>query len=428
MTSGNFAIVPISLITVDREQRQRRELVGIDELAASISARGLINPIVVDENYQLIAGERRYTACMQLGLTEIPVQFIGDLPEIERQLIELEENIKREDLAWQDYVASVARIHAIYKQTNDNWTTVQTGNTIGLSDSWVRRILLVQRNMEHPLVKAADKLSVAVNAATRYEERQEFAATKDIASVLAATPVAKALEPVAAKPVVPVAPSELHNLDFADYIKQFNGPKFNLIHCDFPYGVNVGADSGQAAGRYMGEYKDKPDDFFNLITLLMNNLEKLTTPGAHLMFWYSMDFHEQTKQLLTDAGWTVNPFPLIWHKSDNTGILPDANRGPRRIYETALFATRGDRKVVKAVGNCFSGPVTKEFHPSEKSFDMLSHFFRMLVDDTTVMLDPTCGSGNSVRAAAKLGAKLSVGVERDLEFFTNAQRNLEKYL
>jgi DNA modification methylase len=57
---------------------------------------------------------------------------------------------------------------------------------------------------------------------------------------------------------------------------------------------------------------------------------------------------------------------------------------------------------------------------------MLRHFFSMFVDETTTMLDPTCGSGASLRAAEDLGAKLVVGLELDPNYAKSAnQRTLQ---
>jgi len=144
-----------------------------------------------------------------------------------------------------------------------------------------------------------------------------------------------------------------------------------------------------------------------------------------MMFWFSIDFYVKTREKIMAAGWVVDPFPLVWFKSDNTGILPDPNRGPRRVYETALFCARGDRKVVRAVGNCVAAGVTKTYHMSEKPTAVLGHFFRMLVDETTVMLDPTCGSGNAVKVAEERGADWSLGLEINPEYVEAAKQNLE---
>jgi len=123
----------------------------------------------------------------------------------------------------------------------------------------------------------------------------------------------------------------------------------------------------------------------------------------------------------------VNIFPLVWLKSDNSGIIPDANRGPRRIYETAFLCTRGDRKIVKAKGNAVSAPTTKKYHMSEKPTSVLTHFMSILVDENTLMLDPTCGSGNSVKVAEELGARWSLGLEMNPEYVERAKENLELY-
>lgn len=74
---------------------------SIDELADSIQANGLITPITVrksENGYELIAGERRYRACKQLGYETIPCYVLA--PE-EDQAAEmaLVENIQREDLS-----------------------------------------------------------------------------------------------------------------------------------------------------------------------------------------------------------------------------------------------------------------------------------------------------------------------------------------
>jgi DNA modification methylase len=57
---------------------------------------------------------------------------------------------------------------------------------------------------------------------------------------------------------------------------------------------------------------------------------------------------------------------------------------------------------------------------SIKPFDMLIHFFRMAVDEHTTLLDPTCGSGNAIRAAKALRAKLTLGLEINDEFARRA--------
>lgn len=74
---------------------------AISELSASIAKHGLIQPIVVRSKgnglYEIIAGERRWRACKQAGLIDIPV-VIKDYDDITASQVALIENLQREDL------------------------------------------------------------------------------------------------------------------------------------------------------------------------------------------------------------------------------------------------------------------------------------------------------------------------------------------
>ena len=58
---------------------------------------------------------------------------------------------------------------------------------------------------------------------------------------------------------------------------------------------------------------------------------------------------------------------------------------------------------------------------SEKPVGMLKHFMGMIVDEYSVVLDPTAGSANALKAASALGAPTVLGLERDTEFYNRAK-------
>ena len=102
--------VEISLINVEDKLRIRQDNGDIKQLEESIAKVGLLNPIVVDEQYNLIAGFRRYTACRSLGWHEIDVTEVtceGDKHKILD--IELAENIARKAFTEAELNAAVAR-------------------------------------------------------------------------------------------------------------------------------------------------------------------------------------------------------------------------------------------------------------------------------------------------------------------------------
>jgi DNA modification methylase len=78
--------------------------------------------------------------------------------------------------------------------------------------------------------------------------------------------------------------------------------------------------------------------------------------------------------------------------------------------------------IVEAVANLYPAPTDPlRQHLSEKPEPMLRHFFRMFVDDSTSMLDPTCGSGTALRAANELDAAHVLGLEINPEFAEDAE-------
>lgn len=405
MTSGIFTTFPIDQVWVDRAERQRKELTDIPELAASIRDNGLIHPPVIRRDGKLIVGERRWTAMKSLGWTAMPVQFVDELSEIELQALEYEENAKRVNLPWQEQCQAVANYHRLRQEQNSEWSIQQTAERLGFAVRTAYEVIDVAKGLaDNKRVAEAPKFSTARQIVRRENIRKADAA----------------LTTISTDPETPTRTAPLLNVEFGEWARTYEGPKFNFLHCDFPYGVGMDK-SAQGAGASFGTYADSENVYWELLQTLSSNLDRVVTENAHLMFWFSMDFYSETKTALTEMGWKISPFPLIWMKSDNTGIIPDANRGPRRIYETAFMGSRGDRPIVSPVSNAFAHPGReKSIHMNEKPQPMLKHFLRMFVDQYSTVLDPTCGSANVLKAAQELGAPHVLGLERDLEFFTRA--------
>lgn len=426
-------------IWIDRNTRQRKDI-QVDDLMDSIQLRGVLVPIIVTtedgpdgEPYKLVAGERRYTACERLGLAGIPAHLMSDLPQSEQRMVELEENLRRKDLGWQDQCLAIANIHDIITQQNNgesNWA--RTAKAIGYDPSWVQRCCRVAKELHRESIRKSESFMRAWNFISREDERVAAdavshllsSATDAAAQTFSAPAGSDALADLMNEPLPPenpimgpsfvsartpplVTPAEESILQqsFLDWAPTYQGRPFNLIHCDFPH-----------------------DDTSTLIACLCSNLDRLMAHSAHLIFWLSGDIKIQSKTLAMFAELapmlSFNSFPLIWVKSDNVGIIPDPKREPRRIYETALIASREDRLLVKPVSNAYAAPTNKEHHPHTKPEPVLRHFMQMFVDRNTRMLDPTCGGGSSLRAAESLGAEHVFGLELNDEYVQNARRAL----
>ena len=301
----------IDEIIVQRDQRQR-ETIEVEDLKASIAKNGLINPIVVEKDTRiLIAGERRLTAMRELGWTETHVRFAEDVSPIDLQILELEENLKRKDLEWHEDCKATARIHALFCEQDREWTMGETANALGISLATVSYKIKISSEIESGNTRIAEATTTrqAQNIIKRKEQR---AAAKDLEALLDATPqiapitergpespassvVSSPLqEPVHVSPVPP--PADVICASFLEWAPLYSGPKFNLVHCDFPYGVNL-FTGGKFTPAQEGHYDDSKDVYFALLECFCKNLENFCSLSAHVIFWYSREHEDATRAM-----------------------------------------------------------------------------------------------------------------------------------
>src|SRR4030067_176865 len=93
--------------------RARTDYGDVTALSESIKTKGLIQPIVLDNDHNLVAGGRRLTAMIMLGWSDIPYINAGTLSELQLRELELEENLMRKDLTWQENATLVSEIHKL---------------------------------------------------------------------------------------------------------------------------------------------------------------------------------------------------------------------------------------------------------------------------------------------------------------------------
>lgn len=122
----------------DNQPRKSFDDKAIEELAHSISIHGIIQPIILrklDNNYEIIAGERRYRAAKSIGLSEIP-SIIRSIDEEKAAKLSLIENIQREDL---NPIEEALAFNSLL--TDYGLKQEELGNTLGKSRSYVTNIL-----------------------------------------------------------------------------------------------------------------------------------------------------------------------------------------------------------------------------------------------------------------------------------------------
>jgi len=409
--TNEFDKLPIDSIVIERTRRQRKA-VDTTGLEDSIKAYGLFHPIIVRPDGVLVAGERRLTACKNLGWTDIPIQYTTDLTPREYRIVELEENIKRKDLTWQEIAQATYEIHQLYSEGDPEWNQTSTAKSLSTVRTVVSNHIKIAEHLNDSRVAECKTLTEALTLVERTESRKR---SNDFLFVRN-----RPLE----EPKTDLIEDSIRNSSFLDWAPDYDGPKFNFIHCDFPYGIGV-ADGPVGRGFEHTFYKDSPEAANQLLECFVTNINKFFDMSGHIMFWYSDKNHSEVMSYLNRVpGVFWLPHPLIWYHAES-GITPDYRRRPKHVYDTCMLGMR-DRYILKVQSDVFACPTDTSMHPSTKPEAMLNYFMSMLVDTHTTMLDPTCGSGSSLRAAESLGATRVLGFEIDPNYCEGARRQLRE--
>ncbi|WP_439886901.1 ParB/RepB/Spo0J family partition protein [Pseudomonas sp. MBLB4123] len=132
--------LPLELIQRGKYQPRRdMDPTALEELAQSIKAQGVMQPIVVRPidggRYEIVAGERRWRACHQAGLERIPA-MVRELPDEAAIAMALIENIQREDLNPIEEAVALQRLQQEFQLTQQ-----QVAEAVGKSRATITNLL-----------------------------------------------------------------------------------------------------------------------------------------------------------------------------------------------------------------------------------------------------------------------------------------------
>lgn len=332
------------------ENRQRRDFneKKMAELYESIKRNGLMNPFtveVVDGKPVLRAGERRLRTLRKLAeegfaislgsqeypLGESPAVSYKELDDLRRLEIEVEENVVRADFTWAERDRALAALHRLRQAQNPGQTVTATASevlgkpAVGDQITSVSEALLVDKHLDDPDVAKAKSRKEAlkiIEKKARLEHHAILANAVDLKR----------------------SPHTLIRGDSFEEVKKLPEGFFDVLVMDPPYGM--GADSFGSMAGTGHQYKDNKEWYERFLAEMPDEFTRICKPSAHLYMFFDLKWWEKLETLMVLAGWKVFPKPLIWDKCGK-GMLPFPEQGPRRTYETILFAWRGDRKTLK---------------------------------------------------------------------------------
>lgn len=422
-----------------RTDRQRRDFdpIKMQELSLAIGAKGLLHAIVVREanpddplesNWHtahpagkvLVAGESRIRAVKDVWVLggklrydgqEIPEGFLpytnlGDLSPLEAEEAELEENLRRTDLTWQEQAQATAKLHrirsaqaasaGIIHTVADTTAELNNGKTGGSYQQAVRLDITVARHLDNPAVAKAKTVDEAYKILKKQEDLAKFTSR--------AAEIGKTFS------------SDIHEAFCVDCLEWMSRPEavgqFDVILTDPPYGMN--ADKfGDGAGR-MGNnehhYDDSPEAWAKLMQRWAPLAYRVAKPQAHAYVFCDFDNFHTLKAIMQEAGWYVFRTPFISYKP-GSGRVPLPDRGPRRQYELCLYAIKGGKATTGIYPDVISSIADPDYnHGAQKSVSLYENLLQRSVRAGDVVLDSFSGTGTIFPAAQKFHVK-AVGLE-----------------
>ena len=424
-----YPTIPLKKIIIDDKDRWRKEFAeeGLEQLSDSIENLGLLHaPVVQNDGVTLIAGERRWRAVKALAslgktiryngkgiqLGHIPVIRMDDLTERAYKEAELDENIKRVDLSWQERSHAVSELHKLRveqaeergeKHTKSDTAkeiapTTREGKAPPRGSAEIREDLLVSAYMDDEEVRNAPNRKEAFKIVKRKleaEHRKALAREFDM----------KKLD----------TPHKAIHGDLFEILPQLPGHEYDCIIADPPYGIDAGEFKNQSA--VMHSYEDSEEISNAIIAIIAREGMRITKFKAHAYVFCDILRFPIVKKIFETYEWYVWRTPFIWYKGANVGVAPRPEHGPRRVYEAILYAIKNDRKV-----NAIWPDVLEDRHDksiqygAHKPPDLYSNLIKRSCLPGDKVLDPCCGTG-PIFIAAEDNKVIATGIEIGEEGF-----------
>lgn len=384
------------------KDRAREDMGDIAALADSIKAIGLLQPITIDENFNLLAGERRLEAHKKLDRQVIPAIMRSAKTKGDRTEIELFENIHRKDLTWPERCKLELKYYNLRideqgewnASTGKGWSQNKQAASTGKSQSEVHRNLELAETLE-----VFPELGELQTESEAYKETKKLEENLSIYKMTQKVPTHIQLAPQWAKDHYKIGDALVEMRKMAA-----DPPVVHFAEVDPPYGVDLDKRKSRNADDSLMDTYMEWEDYLNKFTEVSELVYKIVQPNSFAVFWYGMSWHREVLDVLRKTGWGVPDIPAIWAKGGSGQTAqPDTTFGS--CYEPFFLARKGQPKLARAgKGNVFThDKVYKKHHPTEKPLSLMIDILETIVFPGSIILIPFLGSGVTLRAAYKMG-------------------------
>jgi DNA modification methylase len=402
-------------------ERFRQDYGDVQSLADSIKQEGLLQPLVLDSDHNLLAGGRRYQAIKLLGWERVECHYIYELDDISRRRIELAENIHRKDLTWQERAKLFKEIQRFAMAdagiTPDQAQQIDPQNRYAQTDFSTRKLAEVQGVSAMTVVREI-RLGNALEIMPSLEqETSQTNALRKIERMI--EDIERALDLRAKRREVDAMQDYIKEGDATSLILSLDSHSVDCIITDPPYGTG-NLDGNIYKYREQKDYDDSPEATLALIRSIGPELRRVLKPDGHLWAFFGPPLWAPTITVWKQAGFELTNIIAIWYKSGGaTGTVNwDYDLAPD--WEPFLLAHNRERKLSSKHGATFVFPPdlgSSRLHPNQKPLALIRELVTLSTRPGDMVLDPFAGSGTTAVACKELGRKFIV--------FDNDHRNIQ---
>lgn len=335
----------------------------IMKLRSSLREFGFINPVIIDREYNVIAGHGRILAAKEEGIEEVPCVFVDYLTPAQKKAYILADNRMAMDAGWDEELLRV-EIEALQAESFD----------VGLT--------------------GFDEKDIAELFAGEDDDAQDD--DFDVDEELQKPPVSKSGD---------VWLLGNHRLICGDSTKEetytvlMDGKKANLVVTDPPYNVNYEGSAGKIQNDNM-----ENDKFYQFLLDAFLNMEKAMADDASIYVFHADTEGLNFRKAFSDAGFYLSG-TCIWKKQSLV-----LGRSPYQWqHEPCLYGWKkkgkhqwySDRKQTTIWE--FDKPKKNGDHPTMKPIPLIAYPIKNSSMSNCIILDPFGGSGSTLIACEQLG-------------------------
>lgn len=428
--------LPITSITIEGRIRNYFDPDYIAKLAESMRLVGLIEPIVLDEENKLIAGECRIRAAKSLGWTDITAVYLNDLDPWQKEVAEIEENLRRQNLTYVEELQAIEKWHLKHQDKfgktsqmggrKGGWKIADTAAHLGISVGAVSQDIQLAKAIRNDPELGKQKTKIAAKSMMN---RKLTIKARQLMAVLTHTKQPRPTTGEGATGITGLTGDQFRALKvpalrrdiqlfLGDALELIPSLPDNSIHClitDPPWQV-----------AFDKEFGSDPQTGLVLTQKVLALLYPKLTEGALCwMFCATKHLIKGTiYNLVLSCGYRIYDQILIWYKP-HVAHSSHPYRELKNDYEPALFFSKDEgRDLVSPMFAVQQATIKgNKLHKAQKPEEVLKTIILNSTVKGELIIDPFMGSGKVCKVAKDTGRR-AIGIDKEQEAYDIAVGNI----